>query len=141
MKTITTLTLSFVLTLVSHTLYAQSSANVAIKLGDDNQIHTIEKPANYKLSELEINKNPKLNIYSTEGAYTVTDYQLSILLPIGEVIGPFEIKGTDMYAAINQKRQKLSPGTRIFVENIKAECDDCTNNKKVVAAGLTILVQ
>lgn len=141
MKTITTLTLSFVLAAVSHTLYAQASANVAIKLGDYNQAYTIEKSAKYEIAESELEKNSKLNIYSTEGAYKILDYQIAILSPRGELVGPWEMNEADIYAAVTQKRLNLPRGTRIYIEDINAECADCTNDKKVVAPGMTIVVQ
>lgn len=141
MKTITTLTLSFLLAATSHTIYAQTSANVAIKLGDYSQAYTIEKSASYKISEPELKKNSKLNIYSTEGAYKILNYQIAILSPRGELVGPWEMSEVDIYAAITQKRLNLPRGTRIYIEDINAECADCTNDKKVVAPGVTILVQ
>lgn len=140
MKTITTLTLSFVLAAVSQTLYAQSNANIAIKIGRHGQPTSINANSGYKMSLHDLKENSNIYIYSKEGDYKVQEFQLSMLPKNGELLGPFKIEGQSIATAFDKISVTPANSTRVYIEQIKAFCDACATQKEITAKGLVILL-
>lgn len=141
MKHLVSISLFVVLLLNTLAATAQTDKQIAIKLGENTSPVLIKNGAKYEISLTQLKEDSEIHIYSKEGKYTITEYQLAYISKTKFLAGPYEIKGMDLVAAIAKNDLNIARGSSLYIDELKAVCKDCSNNKEISGVSMTIKIQ
>lgn len=119
-----------VLALYMPSATAQSDITVEVRFKDKTQSYNVGKTNTLEVSAMQL-KSAEIHIFSKEGEYAVQEYELSYLNNNRQLIGPFKIKGTNLSVAITDKKIIPEKGGRLFIDDIKAVCNVCSQDKNI----------
>lgn len=111
-------------------------------LGKNLKYTTLDEPAAYNMPLSELEAAPYIQVSYKNYDYAVNNYTISILSKnSGEVIGPFKQQQGSLIENAARMKYKLSPGDRIFIEDLGAYCAKCKEDKNITTKGLAILIE
>lgn len=114
----------------------ETGNGVTWSLGNASLQQSIDQPTSFKVSRSDLDGNAQLHVGTKAQEYTITSYKMSVLSKsTGEVI-EYKRQNSDILKDITYT---LAPGDRVYIEELKADCEGCKN--PVTAKPIAILIQ
>lgn len=111
---------------------------ITCKLGKNTK--EINKSVNFEITIAELEKDAHLYIYSKDKKYTITGYEISVVLSGSrDLLGIFKKTDDDILKVLKDVNHTVAAGDRIFIENLQATCDGCA--EPVTVKPMAIMVK
>lgn len=106
--------------------FAENNDNPVIcKFGKNTK--EINKSVNFEITIPELEKDAHLYINSKDKKYTITGYEISVISKgSNDLLGPFKKSDYDVLKVLKTEHHTVAAGDRIFIENLQATCDGCS---------------
>ena len=103
---------------------------------------TLEEQASYKLPLSDLIAAPYVQLTYKNHDYAITDYTISIMSRrLAKVVGQLKQQQGSLVESAARMDYTLSPGDRIFIDDLNATCPKCKEDKDLRTKGIVVLVE
>ncbi len=141
MNLIKLITIAFFLLPLS-AMCQDNTSDLTYFVGGSIKQTTIEEQASYKLPVTDLAMAPYIQLAYKDADYAVTSYTVSILSrKLAKVVGQLKQQQGSLIQSAAKMDYTLSPGDRVFIDELKAFCGKCEEQQNITTKGLVILIE